>query len=101
MSLRTPLLFALLIVPSMASAQTPQNSTIIQAESGPVIVTWGQPATLFKANEYQVRISDFDSDGDGRLTRQEVPSDHALQYEFHVADSNNDGVLTANELVNW
>jgi hypothetical protein len=45
--------------------------------------------------------SDFDRNGDGRLTRAEIPADHALQYEFHVADRNNDHYLSAEELAPW
>lgn len=100
MNLRTPLALVLLAVPALAFTQD-THVTHIQSATGPITVTWGQPATLAKANEYQVQISDFDRNGDGRLTRSEIPADHALQYEFHVVDRNNDRYLSAEELAPW
>jgi len=78
-----------------------RHVTQIQATTGPVIVRWGQPEVLAKANEYHVQVSDFDANADGLLSRAEIPGMHALQYEFHVVDSNSNGYLSAAELVNW
>lgn len=95
-----------LALPQQARASTSEmykggHVTHIQATTGPVTVRWGQPEVLAKANEYHVQVSDFDANADGLLSRAEIPGMHALQYEFHVVDSNNNGYLSAAELVNW
>ena len=43
----------------------------------------------------------LDKNGDGRLSRREIPSTHALSYEFHLVDRNHNGYITAKELANW
>lgn len=77
------------------------HSVTLQEPSGPVTVTWGQPGTLPNAADYQVKIADLDRNGDGVLTRAEVPPDHALSSEFKLVDRNRDGRITATELQNW
>lgn len=77
------------------------HSVTLQEPSGPVTVTWGQPRTLPNAADYQVKIADLDRNGDGVLTRAEVPPDHALSSEFKLVDRNRDGKITATELQNW
>lgn len=98
MNLIRPLSLILLAVSPLALAG---NSAQIEAETGPVTVTWGQPAMLVKADEYRVQVSDFDRNGDGRLSRAEIPADHVLQHEFRVVDSNHDRYLSAEELAPW
>lgn len=72
-----------------------------QADTGPVTVTWGQPDTLPNASDYAVRIADLDRNGDGRLSRSEVPASHALSSEFKLVDRNHDGYITEAELAAW
>ena len=74
------------------------NAMVLEATTGPLNVTWGQPAALFKAGEYRVHVADFDANGDGVLTRSEVPGNHALQYEFHIVDDDGNGRVTDAEL---
>src|SRR4249919_4239843 len=83
---------------SLAVAQDAMQSKQFQADTGPVTVTWSQPATLPNAADYQVKISDLDRNGDGRISRNEVPVGHALASEFKLVDRNHDGFITAAEL---
>lgn len=64
-------------------------------------VTWGQSDTVPNAADYQVKVADLDSDGDGVLVRGEVPDSHALSSEFSRVDRNRDGRITQAELDNW
>jgi len=89
----TPLVFA----QSGGSSQT----TEIQAGTGPVTVNSGQSSTLPNASDYAVQIKDLDTNGDGRLSRREIPARHALSFEFRLVDRNHDGYITATELANW
>lgn len=79
------------------------ESTQIEATTGPVTVTSSQPATLANAADYKVRIGDLDTNGDGQLSRREIPATHALSHEFHLVDRNHNGYITAAELkkANW
>jgi len=96
---------ALLAFTPCLSAQTANTSetTQIEATTGPVTVTSSQPATLANASDYKVRISDLDTNGDGRLSRREIPATHALTYEFHLVDRDHNGYITNAELekANW
>ncbi len=94
---------ALLALSPAVFAQTANTSesTQIQATTGPVTVTSSQSSTLPNANDYAVQISDLDKNGDGRLSRREIPSSHALTFEFRLVDRNHDGYITASELANW
>jgi len=95
--------FALIALSPAVFAQTANTSesTQIQASTGPVTVTSSQSATLPNANDYAVQISDLDKNGDGRLSRREIPASHALTFEFRLVDRNHDGYITASELANW
>ncbi len=95
--------FALLAVsPSIfAQTATTSESTRFEASTGPVTVTSSQPSTLANANDYAVKISDLDKNGDGRLSRREIPANHALSFEFRLVDTNHDGYISATELANW
>ncbi|MGX5730628.1 hypothetical protein ACWKWK_08845 [Pseudoxanthomonas beigongshangi] len=77
------------------------QSRQLQEQSGPVTVRWGQPEALPNAADYRVTIGDLDRNGDGVLTRDEVPEGHALSSEFKLVDSNRDGRITAQELAAW
>ncbi len=100
MNLSKPLILALTLVSPLAIANVTNNTTHFDTTAGPLTVTWGQPA-LAKESEYHVNIADWDRNGDGQLSRAEIPVGHALQYEFKVVDSNHNGYLSAQELVNW
>ncbi|WP_454829457.1 hypothetical protein [Pseudoxanthomonas wuyuanensis] len=78
-----------------------RRSVQLQDPGGPVTLTWGQPQTVPNISDYRVRIVDLDANGDGVLTRDEVPESHALSSEFKLVDSNRDGRITAEELENW
>ncbi|WP_368562742.1 hypothetical protein [Pseudoxanthomonas sp. UTMC 1351] len=87
-----------------ASSTAPSGthrSVTLQEPSGPVTVTWGQSQTLPNAADYQTKVPDLDRNGDGVLSRAEVPPDHALSSEFKLVDRNHDGKITAAELQNW
>ncbi len=109
-TLRSAICLFLAAAPTMAFAQqapmpaTPpaqDRSTQIQSEGGPVTVTWGQPAAVPNASDYQVTITALDKNGDGVLTRGEVPATHALSSEFKRVDRNRDGRITEAELAAW
>lgn len=88
---------------AMLDYQGGAKSTQIQGDAAgsPVTVHYGQPAQLPNASHYQVAIADLDKNGDGVLTRAEVPADHALSSEFKLVDGNHDGRITAAELAAW
>ncbi|MEJ1096942.1 MULTISPECIES: hypothetical protein [unclassified Pseudoxanthomonas] len=88
-------------ITSTAAASGGDRSVTLQESSGPVTVTWGQPRTLPNAADYQAKVADLDRNGDGVLTRAEVPPEHALSSEFKLVDRNHDGRITAAELQNW
>lgn len=71
------------------------------AAGSPVTVNYGQPAGLSNARDYQVTVADLDKNGDGVITRDEVPESHALSSEFRLVDANHDGRITAAELAAW
>lgn len=77
------------------------EATQFQATTGPVTVTSSQPTALPNASDYAVQISDLDKNGDGRLSRREIPARHALTFEFRLVDRNHDGFITSKELANW
>lgn len=71
------------------------------AAGSPVTVNYGQPTALSNARDYQVTVADLDSNGDGVISRAEVPESHALSSEFKLVDANHDGRITAAELAAW
>ena len=87
--------------PSSSAIASSGGSVTLQETSGPVTVTWGQPQTLPNAADYRATVPDLDRNGDGVVTREEVPPDHALSSEFKLVDRNRDGRITAAELQNW
>jgi hypothetical protein len=46
-------------------------------------------------------VAELDGNGDGWLSRSEVPAGHALASEFQLVDSNRNGRITQEELSNW
>jgi hypothetical protein len=79
------------------------HTTQFNAHTGPVTLFFGQPAALANASDYRVKVVDFDRNGDGRISRREIPPFHALNFEFHLVDHDHDGYLTDEELrrSNW
>jgi len=78
----------------------PAPATQIEAETGPVTVNSVQPP-ISNASEYQVKVADIDTNGDGVVSRKEVPTNHALYFEFKLVDTNHNGRVTDEELANW
>jgi len=104
MNKKTIFAFAVLIAVSptvFAQTANTSESTKIEASTGPVTVTSSQSSMLPNASDYAVQISDLDKNGDGRLSRREIPAAHALSSEFHLVDRNHNGYITAKELANW
>lgn len=105
MNKQTIFAFAVLLIAAspivLAQTANTSESTQIEASTGPVSVTSSQSSTLPNASDYTVQITDLDKNGDGRLSRREIPATHALSFEFHLVDRNRDGYITAKELVNW
>ena len=67
---------------------------------GPVTVRSVQPP-LPNADDYAVTVAELDADGNGVITRQEVPESHALASEFRLVDRDRDGRITQAELAAW
>lgn len=98
------------VAPPQASAQNtltaelpPQGfkTVTMQTPQGPVTVNWGQSNTLSNASDYKATIEQLDKNGDGVITKDEVPETHALSSEFRLVDKNHDGKITAEELAQW
>ena len=104
MNKQTIFAFAVLMAASptvFAQTANTSESTKIEASTGPVTVTSSQSSILPNASDYAVQISDLDKNGDGRISRREIPASHALSSEFHLVDRNHNGYITAKELANW
>ncbi|GAB2652672.1 EF-hand domain-containing protein [Arenimonas aestuarii] len=102
MKTHAPLLCLALLATGPALAQNVESGpqTRFEARTGPVTVVSVQPP-LPNASEYAVKVADLDANGDRRLSRAEVPDDHALHYEWKLVDRNRDGFVTDEELANW
>jgi hypothetical protein len=99
MNMSKPLFLALALASPLAQGIT-NNVKQMETTAGPLTVTWGQPE-LAKANEYHVRFADLDRNRDGKVTRDEIPAGHALEFEFKVVDTNHNGSLSEQELASW
>lgn len=88
---------------TLVSELPPQGfkTVTMQTPQGPVTVNWGQENTLPNASDYKVTVEQLDKNGDGVITRDEVPQDQALFSEFRLVDRNHDGKITAEELSHW
>lgn len=95
-------MFVLLsLFPLAAAAQQATGARAdFEASTGPVTVQSVQPP-LPNAADYQVQVADLDANGDGVISRREVPESHALASEFKLVDRNGDGRITAEELAGW
>lgn len=109
--MKTAAFFVLLAsttVPALAQVSTTElrdrqsgGTRLIDAQQGPVNLTWGQGRQLSNASDYTVTVADLDQNGDGVLTLLEIPESHALHSEFRLVDTNRDGKITAEELASW
>jgi|GEM_PF-3332897 len=90
--------------PNTLTAELPPQgfkTVTMQTPQGPVTVNWGQQDTLPNASDYKTTVEQLDKNGDGVITRDEVPESHALSSEFRLVDRNHDGKITAEELSHW
>lgn len=90
----------------MAGLACAQESTLphakqVQTATGPVTVRWGQPVQSPSIEKYRAQIAALDRNGDGRLSRDELPAGNELEGKFKLVDQNHDGGLSAEELANW
>lgn len=95
---RTLVLLAGLCAGAAAAQQGP--ATEFEAETGPVTVVSVQPP-IPNAADYRAGLAELDANGDGVVTRGELPPSHALFHEFRLVDRNRDGRITDTELANW
>ncbi|WP_374603346.1 hypothetical protein [Arenimonas sp.] len=102
MKTRAPLACLALLATAPALAQNVESGpqTRFEAQTGPVTVVSVQPP-LPNASDYALKVADLDANGDNRLSRAEVPDDHALRFEWKLVDRNRDGYVTDDELANW
>lgn len=101
--MKTPVSATVFVLAFSAAVQAQQAtgpSTRFEASTGPVTVVSVQPP-LPNADDYRITIADLDLDGDGELSRKEVPADQALAAEFGLVDRDRNGRITATELANW
>ncbi len=97
------LLAGLLAAAASAGAlaqSTPTSEAQLEATTGPVTVKSVQPP-IANASDYRVKVADIDANGDGVVSRKEVPTDHALYFEFRLVDTDRNGRITDEELANW
>ncbi|HEX5694114.1 MAG TPA: EF-hand domain-containing protein [Arenimonas sp.] len=104
---RAPLACLALLVagPVLAAELAPDPVEVgpkvqLETRTGPVTVISVQPS-LPDYEEYQVTVPELDENNDGRLSRSEVPDDHALHFEWHIVDSNSNGYISNDELDRW
>ena len=96
-----PIAFVLFAALAGATAHAhAQESVTFEGSEGPVTVRSVQPP-LANAADYQVKLADIDANRDGVVTRKEVPTDHALYFEFKLVDTDGNGRITEEELANW
>lgn len=97
----TPLFFGAALASGAVFAQvTPTSQVQFEATTGPVTVQSVQPP-IPNADDYRATVAQLDGNGDGVVTRAEVPADHALASEFRLVDTDRNGRITDAELANW
>lgn len=98
--LATTLGLALFALPLAATANPPQSTWLYDEVGNATEVRWGQgePATL---GDYRQPFDAMDANGDGVIHRADVPTDHALAFEWHLVDTNRDGAITPGEYAGW
>ena len=77
-----------------------EEQVTFEGSEGPVTVRSVQPP-LANAADYRVKVADIDANGDGVVTRKEVPAGHALSFEFKLVDTDRNGRITEQELADW
>ena len=82
-----------------AQVEASTDQAQIEATTGPVTVKSVQPP-IANASDYQVKVAHIDANGDGVVSRKEVPTDHALYFEFRLVDTDHNGRITDQELAN-
>ena len=87
--------------PAWTQESTLPHAKQVQTAAGPVTVRWGQPAQSPSIEKYRAQIVALDKNGDGRLSRDELPIGDELKEKFKLIDQNHDGGLSAEELANW
>ena len=101
MKLPIPTLFGAMLVSGAAMAQNPTGARVdFEAVRGPVTVVSVQPP-LANADDYRATVAQLDANGDGFVTRREVPTTHALNFEFDLVDTDRNGRITDAELSAW
>jgi hypothetical protein len=101
MKLLIPLFFGVALASGAAFAQvTPTSQVQFEATTGPVTVQSVQPP-IPNMDDYQATVAELDGNGDGVVTRAEVPAEHALASEFRLVDTDRNGRITDAELANW
>jgi hypothetical protein len=101
MKLLIPLFFGVALASGAAFAQvTPTSQVQFEATTGPVTVQSVQPP-IPNMDDYQATVAQLDGNGDGVVTRAEVPAEHALASEFRLVDTDRNGRITDAELANW
>ena len=93
-------LFAAVACTGALAQDTPTGTAQIEASTGPVTVQSVQPP-IPNASDYQVKVADIDATGDGVVSKKEVPTNHALFFEFRLVDTDRNGRVTDEELANW
>ena len=77
-----------------------QQEVTLPLPEASVTVKSVQPP-IGNASDYRVKVADIDANGDGVVTKKEVPADHALFFEFKLVDTDRNGRITDEELANW
>ncbi|MFY2765139.1 EF-hand domain-containing protein [Arenimonas sp. MALMAid1274] len=92
--------FALCTLLATGAAFAQSQEVTLPVTEGTVTVKSVQPP-IANASDYQVKVADVDANGDGVISKKEVPTDHALYFEFKLVDTDGNGRVTDEELANW
>lgn len=108
--MKTPIPFALTLALAMALGLPPAAAGD-EPDASKAKVSFevdGQPVTVRSAGvelanrqDFRMRFEELDINGDGVITRDELPEGHPLQFEWHLADRNRNGRITPEELAAW